>query len=112
MSKSAGSSEMSPIASDPPRPVLHGIGSSSPIVVIGVVRNMSDASRPASLALLGNPHANEDSLVVPSRESWQAEQLAPIRPVHLPRSSLPWIRPSGSWPLPPFVEFGSSPGSG
>ena len=96
MSNSAGSKEMSPIASDPPRPVLHGIGSNSPSVVIGVVRNMSEAKRPASFALFGNPQANEDSLVEPSRESWQAEHDAPMRPVHLPRSSLPWIRPSGS----------------
>ncbi len=48
ISNSAGSSEIRPIASELPRPLLHGIGNKLPRAVIGVVRNISDASKPAS----------------------------------------------------------------
>jgi hypothetical protein len=52
------------------------------------------------------------SLALPTCPPWQIEQVTPMLPLHVPSALCVCVSASGSWPEPPSVRFGSSPGSG
>ena len=49
---------------------------------------------------------------MPTWPLWQIEHVMPMLPVQVPSAFRVWVSAIGSWPEPPFVRFGFSPGSG